>query len=229
MTDYGGIRGVAACAAGQILPLPGHLPALPPADRAAEPRARQPAAGGRHQAHGLRHLPGDLTLHPPQSPSLCMCLRCPHRQQHEFRAVIDLVGRPKGRASKPAVLHGRPQVPKCECIMHACMRMVQIDFQTYRDCPVADELAFIEQCAIDIASPKFPIPVQPAHDMPELMRVIQVPSSWFHGFRCVSGNTEHALPAVPHLLAMVVRSTPQHCCRCTRASLSTCSGDTEAP
>ena len=55
----------------------------------------------------------------------------------------------------------------------ACMR-AQIDFQTYRNCPVADELGFLEACAIDVASPKFPIPVQPAQDFPALMRVIQV-------------------------------------------------------
>ena len=55
------------------------------------------------------------------------------------------------------------------------MRCAQIDFQTYRDCPVPDERGFLAQCGIDVDSPKFPIPVQPAQDMPELMRVIQVP------------------------------------------------------
>jgi hypothetical protein len=40
---------------------------------------------------------------------------------------------------------------------------------------VPDERAFLAQCGIDVESPKFPIPVQPAQDMPELMRVIQVP------------------------------------------------------
>jgi hypothetical protein len=48
----------------------------------------------------------------------------------------------------------------------------QIDFQTYRSCPVADERQFLIQCAIDVNSPKFPIPVQPAADFPDLMRVI---------------------------------------------------------
>ena len=70
---------------------------------------------------------------------------------------------------------------------------VQIDFQTYRNCPVADELGFLETCGIDVASPKFPIPVQPAQDFPELMRVIQVPdiiSSNSSGL-CSKGTSAH--------------------------------------
>ncbi len=49
---------------------------------------------------------------------------------------------------------------------------MQIDFQTYRDCPVADERKFLEICGIDVSSPKFPIPVQPAADFPDVMRVV---------------------------------------------------------
>ena len=83
-------------------------------------------------------------------------------------------------AEAPAVLEPQPacsQGAGCRLLltyqlrMHAC---AQIDFQTYRNCPVADELGFLETCAIDINSPKFPIPVQPAQDFPALMHVIQV-------------------------------------------------------
>lgn len=48
----------------------------------------------------------------------------------------------------------------------------QIDFQTYRDCPVADERKFLEECGINITSSKFPIPVQPVADFPEIARVL---------------------------------------------------------
>ncbi len=49
---------------------------------------------------------------------------------------------------------------------------MQIDFQTYRDCPVPDERKFLEICNIDVSSAKFPIPVQPASGFPEVMKVV---------------------------------------------------------
>ena len=49
---------------------------------------------------------------------------------------------------------------------------MQIDLQTYRDCPVPDERLFLEICNINIHSNRFPIPVQPLMDFPELVRVV---------------------------------------------------------
>ena len=49
---------------------------------------------------------------------------------------------------------------------------LQIDLQTYRDCPVPDERLFLEICNINIRSNRFPIPVQPLMDFPELVRVV---------------------------------------------------------
>ena len=54
---------------------------------------------------------------------------------------------------------------------------------------MADELGFLETCGIDIASPKFPIPVQPAQDFPALMHVIQVRGSHMvHTSDCIAAG-----------------------------------------
>lgn len=70
--------------------------------------------------------------------------------------------------------------------MHESINMhlpVQIDLQTYRDCPVPDEQLFLEICNIDIESQRFPIPVQPLIDFPELTRVVDAIENEFDWLR----------------------------------------------
>lgn len=60
---------------------------------------------------------------------------------------------------------------------------VQVDLQTYRDCPVPDERLFLELCNIDVESAKFPIPVQPLIDFPELTHVVNAIEDEFDWLR----------------------------------------------
>ena len=59
----------------------------------------------------------------------------------------------------------------------------QIDLQTYRECPVPDERLFLEICGIDIKSTRFPIPVQPLIEFPELVRVVDAIENEFDWLR----------------------------------------------
>ena len=60
---------------------------------------------------------------------------------------------------------------------------LQIDLQKYRDCPVPDERLFLEVCNIDIESTRFPIPVQPLIDFPELVKVVDAIEEEFEWLR----------------------------------------------
>ena len=60
---------------------------------------------------------------------------------------------------------------------------VQIDLQAYRDCPVPDERLFLEICNINVKSTRFPIPVQPLTDKPELVRVVDAIENEFEWLR----------------------------------------------
>ena len=60
---------------------------------------------------------------------------------------------------------------------------MQIDLQAYRDCPVPDERLFLEICNINVESTRFPIPVQPLTDKPELIRVVDAIENEFEWLR----------------------------------------------
>ncbi|CAL5224336.1 g7008 [Coccomyxa viridis] len=66
---------------------------------------------------------------------------------------------------------------------HMGYEAYQIDLQKYRDCPVPDERLFLEMCNIDIESTRFPIPVQPLIDFPELVRVVDAIEEEFEWLR----------------------------------------------